>query len=57
VRQLSSGDGIKIYNERGEFGAKAHVANYGAKVEVARQIFAFPAAITSATDRWVAANH
>ena len=27
ARQLSSGDGIKIYNERGEFGAKAHVTD------------------------------
>jgi anaerobic selenocysteine-containing dehydrogenase len=25
ARQLSNGDAIKIYNERGEFGAKAHV--------------------------------
>src|SRR5262245_41535792 len=27
ARQLSNGDGIKIYNERGEFGAKAHVTD------------------------------
>jgi len=27
ARQLSSGDGIKIFNERGEFGAKAHVTD------------------------------
>jgi anaerobic selenocysteine-containing dehydrogenase len=27
ARQLSSGDGIKIYNERGEIGAKAHVTD------------------------------
>jgi len=27
ARQLSSGDAIKIYNERGEFGAKAHVTD------------------------------
>src|SRR5215471_19509841 len=27
ARQLSNGDAIKIYNERGEFGAKAHVTD------------------------------
>src|SRR5262249_60652993 len=27
ARQLSSGDGIKIYNEWGEFGANAHVTD------------------------------
>ena len=27
ARRLFSGDGIKIYNERGEFGARAHVTD------------------------------
>lgn len=27
ARQVSSGDAIKIYNEQGEFGARAHVTD------------------------------
>ena len=30
---LTNGDGIKIYNERGEFGAKAHVTGDGILAE------------------------
>ena len=45
ARQLSSGDGIKIYNERGEFGAKAHVTED------------VPPGVVWIRDGWVGLNH
>jgi anaerobic selenocysteine-containing dehydrogenase len=45
VRQLSSGDAIKIYNERGEFGAKAHVTDD------------VPQGVVWIRDGWVGLNH
>jgi anaerobic selenocysteine-containing dehydrogenase len=45
ARQLSSGDGIKIYNERGEFGAKAHVTDD------------VPPGVVWIRDGWVGLNH
>jgi anaerobic selenocysteine-containing dehydrogenase len=45
ARQLSNGDGIKIYNERGEFGAKAHVTND------------VPPGVVWIRDGWVGLNH
>jgi anaerobic selenocysteine-containing dehydrogenase len=45
ARQLSSGDAIKIYNERGEFGAKAHVTDD------------VPPGAVWIRDGWVGLNH
>jgi anaerobic selenocysteine-containing dehydrogenase len=45
ARQLSNGDAIKIYNERGEFGAKAHVTND------------VPPGVVWIRDGWVGLNH
>src|SRR5499433_1113801 len=45
VRQLSSGDAIKIYNERGEFRAKAHVTDD------------VPPGVVWIRDGWVGLNH
>jgi anaerobic selenocysteine-containing dehydrogenase len=45
ARQLSSGDAIKIYNERGEFGAKAHVTDD------------VPPGVVWIRDGWVGLNH
>jgi anaerobic selenocysteine-containing dehydrogenase len=45
VRELSSGDAIKIYNERGEFGAKAHVTDD------------VPPGVVWIRDGWVGLNH
>src|SRR5215475_16203804 len=45
ARQLSSGDGIKIYNERGEFGAKAHITDD------------VPPGVVWIRDGWVGLNH
>jgi len=45
VRQLSSGDAIKIYNERGEFRAKAHVTDD------------VPPGVVWIHDGWVGLNH
>jgi len=45
ARQLSSGDGIRIYNERGEFGAKAHVTDD------------VPPGVVWIRDGWVGLNH
>jgi len=45
ARRLSSGDGIKIYNERGEFGAKAHVTDD------------VPSGVVWIRDGWVGLNH
>jgi anaerobic selenocysteine-containing dehydrogenase len=45
ARQLSNGDGIKIYNERGEFGAKAHVTDD------------VPPGVVWIRDGWVGLNH
>jgi len=45
VRQLSSGDRIKIYNERGEFGAKAHVTDD------------VPPSVVWTRDGWLGLNH
>ena len=45
ARQLSSGDGIKIYNERGELGAKAHVTDD------------VPPDVVWIRDGWVGLNH
>ena len=45
ARQLSSGDGIKIYNERGEFGAKAYVTDD------------VPPGVVWIRDGWVGLNH
>src|SRR5262249_35859962 len=45
VRQLSDVDGIKIYNERGEFGAKAHVTDD------------VPPGAVWIRDGWVGLNH
>ena len=45
ARQLSSGDAIKIYNEQGEFGAKAHVTDD------------VPPGVVWIRDGWVALNH
>ena len=44
-RQLSSGDEIKIFNERGEFGAKAHVTDD------------VPPGVVWIRDGWVGLNH
>jgi len=45
ARQLSSGDEIKIYNERGEFGAIAHVTDD------------VPPGVVWIRDGWVGLNH
>jgi anaerobic selenocysteine-containing dehydrogenase len=45
ARQLSNGDGIKIYNERGEFGAKAHITDD------------VPPGVVWIRDGWVGLNH
>src|SRR5262249_37869026 len=45
ARKLSNGDGIKIYNERGEFGAKAHVTDD------------VPPGVVWIRDGWVGLNH
>ena len=45
ARQLSSGDAIQIYNERGEFGAKARVTDD------------VPPGVVWIRDRWVGLNH
>src|SRR5262249_23672267 len=45
ARQLPNGDEIKIYNERGEFGAKAHVTDD------------VPAGVVWIRDGWVGLNH
>jgi anaerobic selenocysteine-containing dehydrogenase len=45
ARQLASGDAIKIYNERGEFGAKAHVTDD------------VPPGVVWIRDGWVGLNH
>jgi formylmethanofuran dehydrogenase subunit D len=44
-RQLSNGDVIKIYNERGEFRAKAHVTDD------------VPPGVVWIRDGWVGLNH
>jgi anaerobic selenocysteine-containing dehydrogenase len=44
-RRLSSGDAIKIYNERGEFGARAHVTDD------------VPPGVVWIRDGWVGLNH
>src|SRR5499425_907464 len=45
ARQLSSGDEIRIFNERGEFGAKAHVTDD------------VPPGAVWIRDGWVGLNH
>ena len=45
ARQLSSGDAIKIYNDRGEFNAKAHVTDD------------VPSGVVWIRDGWVGLNH
>jgi anaerobic selenocysteine-containing dehydrogenase len=45
ARQLSSGDEIKIYNERGEFGAKAPVTDD------------MPPGVVWIRDGWFGLNH
>ena len=45
ARQQSSGDAIKIYNGRGEFGAKAHVTDD------------VPPGVVWIRDGWVGLNH
>src|SRR5262245_3313949 len=45
ARQLSSGDEIKIYNERGQFGAKAHITDD------------VPPGVVWIRDGWVGLNH
>ena len=45
ARQLSNGDEIKIYNQRGEFGAKAHVTDD------------VPPGVVWIRDGWVGLNH
>jgi anaerobic selenocysteine-containing dehydrogenase len=45
ARHLSSGHGIRIYNERGEFGAKAHVTDD------------VPPGVVWIRDGWVGLNH
>jgi anaerobic selenocysteine-containing dehydrogenase len=45
VRQLSNGDGIKSYNERGEFAATAHITDD------------VPPGVVWIHDGWVALNH
>jgi anaerobic selenocysteine-containing dehydrogenase len=45
ARQLSNGDGIKIYNERGEFAAKAHITDD------------VPPGVVWIRDGWVGLNH
>jgi anaerobic selenocysteine-containing dehydrogenase len=45
ARQLSSGDAIKIYNERGESGAMAHVTDD------------VPPGVVWIRDGWVGLNH
>src|SRR5262249_24415755 len=45
ARQLSSGDAIKIYNERGEFAAKAHVTED------------VPPGVVWIRDGWLGLNH
>jgi anaerobic selenocysteine-containing dehydrogenase len=44
-RRLSNGDAIKIYNERGEFGAKAHITDD------------VPPGVVWIRDGWVGLNH
>jgi anaerobic selenocysteine-containing dehydrogenase len=45
ARHLSNGDGIKIYNERGEFRAKAHITDD------------VPPGVVWIRDGWVGLNH
>src|SRR5262245_46890528 len=45
ARELSNGDGIKIYNERGEFAAKAHITDD------------VPPGVVWIRDGWVGLNH
>jgi anaerobic selenocysteine-containing dehydrogenase len=45
ARQLFNGDGIKIYNERGEFAAKAHITDD------------VPPGVVWIRDGWVGLNH
>jgi anaerobic selenocysteine-containing dehydrogenase len=45
ARQLSNGDGIKIYNQRGEFAAKAHITDD------------VPPGVVWIRDGWVGLNH
>jgi anaerobic selenocysteine-containing dehydrogenase len=45
ARQISNGDEIKIYNERGKFGAKAHVTDD------------VPPGVVWIRDGWVGLNH
>ena len=45
ARQLANGDAIKIYNERGEFGAKAHITDD------------VPPGVVWIRDGWVGLNH
>jgi anaerobic selenocysteine-containing dehydrogenase len=45
ARQLAHGDAIKIYNERGEFGAKAHITDD------------VPPGVVWIRDGWVGLNH
>src|SRR5215475_2487149 len=45
ARQLSSGDAIRIYNERGEFSARAHVTDD------------VPSGVIWIRDGWVGLNH
>ena len=45
ARQLANGDAIKIYNERGEFGAKAHITDD------------VPPGVVCIRDGWVPLNH
>src|SRR5215475_5273526 len=45
ARQLSNGDAIKIYNERGEFGAKTHVTDD------------VPPGVVWIRDGWIGLNH
>ena len=45
MRQLSNGDAIRIYNERGEFGAKAYITDD------------VPPGVVWIRDGWVGLNH
>jgi anaerobic selenocysteine-containing dehydrogenase len=45
ARQLSNGDAIKIYNERGKFGAKVHITDN------------VPPGVVQIRDGWVGLNH
>jgi hypothetical protein len=45
ARQLSNGDAIKIYNDRGEFGATAHITDD------------VPPGVVWIRDGWVGLNH